>query len=274
LGDSLADWPRTWLRRKRKALGLPASHDVGALGKLVKALRDMVESRLDIRVETAVLSFPHLVALYQDDSEDIYDYVGIRQMMLWHNIGYFHPVVWETAVLFAGHGHGICPDYQNWTACRSYFRNISDHDIFAVHYSRNALTTSLAGLATATALWEPDYRRTEDFSLGYSARFGYSSEAAYWDIVSDNLSKIMVSDPRFQKPTMIFLTGDMVENATFQRVLATAMANLMDPQPEIVMGDHIFAPARGAMEFAKRAEWNRLHPPPLGNGSEAVNTKS
>jgi len=197
LGDSLADWPRTWLRRKRKALGLPASHDVGVLGKVVKALRDRVESRLDIRVETAVLSFPHLVALYQDDSEDIYDYVDIRQMLLSHNIGYFRPVMWETAVLYAGHGHGICPDYRNWTTCRAYFRNVTEQDIFAVHYSRNALTTSLAVMATATALWEPDYRRTEDFSLGYSARLGYSSEAAYWDDVSVSLRKMMVTNPRF-----------------------------------------------------------------------------
>jgi len=62
-------------------------------------------------------------------------------------------------------------------------QRMPNENIFSVHYSRVALITSLAGTHATRGLWEPDYRRTENFELGYNARYENLKEAYYWEAV-------------------------------------------------------------------------------------------
>src|SRR5256885_1385785 len=93
-GDSFVDGPRRAKREFRKSIGLPATGDVGILSKLIQDLRLKVESDLGIHISSAVMAVSHLVALYQDDVQEAFEYVGIEYV---EPKNYFRPVFWETA---------------------------------------------------------------------------------------------------------------------------------------------------------------------------------
>ncbi len=120
------------------------------------------------------------------------------------------------------------------------------------HYSRQALTTSLVVIKTAVALWEPDYRHTEDFTLGYDAISGGESEEKYWDAVRYDLQALMVQNQHYERPSKIILTGDMALNERFTRVLREAMVNVIGKVPPIFSSSPEFVAAKGAAEFRRR----------------------
>jgi hypothetical protein len=67
MGQGWNDQPRKMLRLLRKRLWLPASYDVGALARQIRAVIDALPSECPI--SEAAISIPHLAALYQDDLE-------------------------------------------------------------------------------------------------------------------------------------------------------------------------------------------------------------
>jgi len=73
LGDSWDDMPRQYLRSARKAIGLPASSDVGFLAKMLSDLRASVEERVG-PITSAGVTTLHLVALYDEDLHDAFEY--------------------------------------------------------------------------------------------------------------------------------------------------------------------------------------------------------
>ncbi|KAH0536745.1 hypothetical protein FGG08_006417 [Glutinoglossum americanum] len=251
-GDSFADGPRRAKRQLRKSIGLPATGDVGALSTLIRDLRLKAESDLGIHISSAVIAVSHLVALYQDDVQDAFEYVGIEYV---EPKNYFRPLFWETAAVYAGYGFGLCEHYDDPKACAAEEGKMQQESILAVHYSRKALTTSLAVMKTAVALWEPDYRHMEDFTLGYNAIGGGESEEKYWDAVRDYLQALMVRYQHYERPSKIILTGDMALDETFTRILKEAMVNVMGKVPPIFSNDPEFVATKGAAEFRRRKDF-------------------
>ena len=78
--DAIKDIPRQRLRRERKAQGLPASEDVGTLSVMLRALRDAAESYLGHEISSALAATPNLVALYQEDVDDAFEYLGLENL--------------------------------------------------------------------------------------------------------------------------------------------------------------------------------------------------
>ena len=72
--------PRQLQRKARKAMGLPASQDVGQLAKMLSDLRTLVEEEIGKPVESAGVATINLVALYQEDLRDAFEYVGLRYL--------------------------------------------------------------------------------------------------------------------------------------------------------------------------------------------------
>jgi hypothetical protein len=101
--------------------------------------------------------------------------------------------------------------------------------ILAVHYSKKALMTSLIAMKTATALWEPEYRHQEDFTLGYDAISGGTKKEKYWEAVRDQIQGCIEghNGQNFKRPVKIVLTGDMALDETFTRVLNETVVNVV-----------------------------------------------
>ena len=106
--DLLKDIPRQRLRRERKAQGLPASEDVGTLSVMLQALRDAAESYLGHEISSALAATPNLVALYQEDVDDAFEYVGLKSL---DDPNPLFRMFHETAAAAASYGIGLCHDY-------------------------------------------------------------------------------------------------------------------------------------------------------------------
>lgn len=144
MDEYFADIPRVMARRLLKKAGLPASHDVGVLAGVIKDLRGKIESQLGIAVTDATLTVPHLEALYQDDVEDICENAGFKYVI---PKSMFQPMLWEPSSAYAGYGFGLCEHWRDETACEK--EKFPSEQVLAVHYSRAALTSTLATVRSA-----------------------------------------------------------------------------------------------------------------------------
>lgn len=93
--------PRQWLRSARKAIGLPASAEVGIIAKTIKPALRLVEDTSKASI-SALISFPGLRGLYQEDILDTEIYLGLREKI---NRYQYHPH--ELVAAYAGHGLGL-----------------------------------------------------------------------------------------------------------------------------------------------------------------------
>jgi len=71
---------RDFKRQIRKLFGVPATNDVGELAKLLKPLRRQAESILGPKISAAVITTPHMAALYEEDLRDLFDYLGLTYL--------------------------------------------------------------------------------------------------------------------------------------------------------------------------------------------------
>jgi hypothetical protein len=244
------DQPRVIARRLKKKAGLPASADVGALATVIKKLRLQIESDLKITVSDATLASPHLVALYQDDVQDICENAGIKYIIP-NNL--FKPMLWETSSAYAGYGFGLCEHWENETHCQQEEMEFEDMPVLSVHYSRRALTSTLATIATALGTWDPVDQRIENFNLGSDAKSSYSSHEEYWRAVKGAIVQRMVENPMLEKPRRIILTGDMVQGE-FMQVLREVIKDYEGQVPPIFSEDAVVVAAKGAAELRRRGQ--------------------
>jgi hypothetical protein len=253
-GQYWADQPRKALRATLKTAGLPASYEVGILSQLIKDLQSQLEEDFDIVISEAVFTSSHLLALYQDDLEDAAYHAGIKYITPNH---LFKPILWETGSAYAGHNCGMCEHWRDEDRCTEEEERWPQITIFAVHYSRNALTTSLARVSAAIAVWEPDYRHEENFTLGSDGVNAYQSLDNYWADVKEALLLTMTTFPNFPRPEQILVTGDRAEGY-FLRFLEEIMHEYLGHVPPILSTDATEVSARGAAEFMRRgpAPWS------------------
>jgi hypothetical protein len=113
---------------------------VGVLAQVIKHLQSQLETDFSINISEAVITFSHLLALYQDDLQDAAFHVGIQYTT---PRGQFHPILWETASAYAGYGLGLCEHWRDKKRCLEDELKLPDIPILAVHYSHNALTAGL-----------------------------------------------------------------------------------------------------------------------------------
>ena len=249
VGEVWDDMPRQYLRKARKAVGLPASQDVGHLAKMLSGLRTVVEERVG-PVMTAGVTTMHLAALYDEDLHDAFEYVGLKYITF--PIGAVgHNILYETSAAYAGYGYGLCSDYKgDPEACKNEQWNMTDQVVMAVVYTDTALSVSLSDLASAYALWEPPYRYLVDFDLGYQASL--LSTAEYWAKLELKLGEILVEYPNYERPSMVMLMGDRTEEPKFRATLNKVLSDQMQESPEVMSEGGRGIAARGAAEMAKR----------------------
>lgn len=241
------------LRRKaRKTIGLPASQDVGHLAKMLSDLRTLVEEQIGKPIESAGAATLNLVALYPEDLQDAFEYVGLRYL----TFPVRYDVLYQTGAAYAGYGFGLCSDYTDRNACKQEQVDMPSDVVMAVLYTRTALTVSLSVMKSAYYLYEPLDRHLLDFSLGYDARCLSADEEDYWDAVESKLEQILAKNPYYKRPAKVLLMGDYVRDEHFQRTLKKAIGNQMAQLPEILIEGSEGVAAKGAAEFAKRVPYD------------------
>ena len=249
MGDSWNDMPRQWRRKARKALGLPASQDVGFLAKMLSDLRTRVEEQTGTPIESAGVASLNLAALYREDLQDAFDHVGLHYLAF----PVRYDVLYETNAAYAGYGYGLCSNYTDRNACKGEQSDMPSDVVMAILYTRSALTVSLSITKSAYYLYEPLNRHLVDFSLGYDAQRDGND---YWDAVGSKLEQILIENPFFKRPAKVLLMGDCIHDDTFQRVLKTTLSSQMAQLPEILSMDSEGVAAKGAAEFAKRIPYD------------------
>ena len=251
LGESWDDMPRQYLRKARKAIGLPASTDVGHLATLLSALRAAVEERVG-PITSAGVTTMNLVALYDEDLHDAFEYVGLEYITF--PVGYVgHNILYETSATYAGYGYGLCADYKTeLEACRQEQYNMSVETVMAVLYTDTVLSVSLSVIRSAYALWEPEYRYLADFDLGYNAFVEMENPEEYWSAVWLKIQQIMIDNPGYTRPSKVLLIGDRTDEQEFRETLAGALWEHMGELPEILSEGAVGVAARGVAEMAKR----------------------
>lgn len=219
---------------------------------MLSDLRTLVEEQIGQPIESAGVATLNLVALYPEDLQDAFEYVGLRYL----TFPVRYKVLYETSAAYAGYGYGLCSDYTDPNPCKQEQVDMPSETVMAVLYTRTALTVSLSILKSAYYLYEPLERHLLDFSLGYDARSLSADEEDYWDAVGSKLEQILIKNPYYKRPAKILLLGDCVRDGNFQRTLKKAMSNQTAQLPEILIEDSEAVAAKGAAEFAKRIPYD------------------
>ncbi len=76
---------------------------------LIAMLRSAVEKYLGQTISGAAVTLPHLPALYGEDLEDAFEYLGLIHLTsspYWLAQRYCEP-----GAVYAGHGFGLCTNY-------------------------------------------------------------------------------------------------------------------------------------------------------------------
>lgn len=249
ISDCWDDMPRQYLHDARKAIGLPASSDVGYLAGMLSELRARVEEQVGSIISAGVTT-PHLVALYGEDLRDAFEYLGLENVVF--PVGYpGHHMLYQTSAAYAGYGFGLCPSYTDPVACKGEEWDMLPITVMAVSYTRTVLTVSLSIVASAYSLWEPSYRYLIDSELGYDMR-DLLDEEGYWRDVKMRLEQIMIENPGYDRPAKVLLMGDCVEDKNFQIQLFEALGDQMEIIPEIFSSQAEVVAARGVAELTKR----------------------
>lgn len=217
-GEAVYDLPRQKWRQARKAMGLPASKDVGTLSKLINELRDKVEDYLHDDVFSALAAAPHLAALYNEDIVDAFEYAGFES----NDVFFYHHLTQETGVGYAGKGLGLCSDYTDPPSCKADQQQMPEETVLSVLYTRKALIAALSIMKSPYYLWEPDYRVVENLGLGYDSRQHDQNEDYYWEDVFNTIQQTMVMNPHYPKPSKVILLGESAHEEKFIQVLEVA----------------------------------------------------
>ena len=103
----------------RKAMGLPASQDIGVISAMTKNLQSKAEAFLNTELTSPpiVAATPSLIAMYEEDIVDAFEFAGLDLAGVLRLNRFVH----ETNVAYVGYGLGLCADYTDRVLVRAKF---------------------------------------------------------------------------------------------------------------------------------------------------------
>lgn len=246
------DWPRQAWRSFRKRIGLPASSDVGILSSMLKDLVGMAsEHHIDASLDSAVVSFPGLVALCEQDIVDAATYVGLSLVKGQNN---FQPR--EIYAAYAGHGMGLCESFMYKDKCRSEELGMPVRNVLLVEYTKQALLLHDAPLREAVdVLFSQTTGVAASFDLGSSNGGAVPGHADHVKaFVLEHLRPLHRFDEPKPKEFTVIMTGDPdgVGDVSVQKGIERAIEEL-GTTAVVLTSTSEYVAARGAAELAWRA---------------------
>lgn len=257
------DIPRQSLRKLRKMFGKPASADVAALAKVLQSLVLETNAYLGSEgsVKHALVTVPHLPALYNEDLVDACEAVGIRYLVLpgwtFRSGDQAQWPVSELNTALAGNLLGLCDRFATPEQCKGPAWECTpeggDENVFSVLFTRQALSAYVLPICGAMHYF--DAEGVSNYSLGFGAISDFSSPAAYWEQVRSLLRWGLESYlQRGNTLSLVVAHGESAANKVFQSILRYEVRMEQIGERDIVYAiqDPVFAAARGAAEFTRR----------------------
>lgn len=219
-----------------------------------------MESHLDGRkISGAVATIPHLAAMYQEDLEDAFEYVGL--IYLPHYPYWYGGIFPESGAVYAGNGFGLCSNYTDQASCEEEKRNPPHQplheSVLSVSYTRGILTLTWSIESMGFAYSDSDEFKLIDLNLGWDKRNENPNDDYYWKAVKDAVIKpaLEASSYRHENTSKILLHGDCSMDDRFQEILREVIERALEITPKIFELDPVYFAARGAAEVAKRVQW-------------------
>jgi hypothetical protein len=226
---------------------------------MVKELRAMVQDALGHPIKTAVASFPRLIALYEEDVWDSFEWAALEHMQIMPYSG----ITYQYISNYAANGFGLCSDYIDADKCMKEIHNIRHgNSTFNIQYTRDAFVVEWPILYGAYIVYIEPSTVIHDPSLGSEAG---SHDEDYWQRIRGRIEQLIFGLPgrwKCQPAKNVFVTGESAGDETFKLVLKDA-CRFGGNDPAFFEDDILFLGAKGSAELAKRAVYlNPKNRPP------------
>jgi hypothetical protein len=237
------DWPRQRLRSARKSVGLPASSDVGILARMLIPVVALVEETSKAPL-SALVSFPALPGLYQEDISDAASYVGLRKIAGGYE---YHPH--ELVAAYAGHGLGLDGDCKNRDEGGD---TCPMRPTLLIEYTEVALLAHHNFMREAFEIPWPSMILKTSFDMG-------SNQAPAKEDIRDFILQFLYHEyivrlPGAPDSVTVIITGSAPGLADGKLEKETKLVvESFGSKPEIFTGNPEYIAARGAAELAWQA---------------------
>jgi hypothetical protein len=231
---------------------MPASPEVEAISKMILDLITSAEHSCcegGARIETAVISYPGLVALYEEDILDAMNCQGLQVLP-----GKHRHLPREVVAAYAGYNLGLCESYTYKVKCLDEEVTMPIRWILHAEYTTRALVLQFVLLRTAVDFAVADIDAEASFELGSD----YSRARDHVGRIQLLIHKVLYDRFRVRglppDPILVILTGDKrsLRDGFVQQATAAAVTELKC-SCRIVASKPEFIAARGAAELAWRA---------------------
>jgi len=250
-------------RHVKKYLGWPATPDAAVLIDMVAALKAATEEALGAtqNVTAAVLVGPDGVRLTAEETDDVLEFLGVRNLMRdgaddwtyrWENGNLF-----AAGAAWAGIGKGLCKSYLDGEKCAKEEGKMATKRVLVVEYTLNGL--SLAADDVTTAQPGPRRRAMDRTATNWDLGFGQTKDQKYWDTVQ-RFVRDFVEKSEIGKVDEVVLTGESAGDGRFKEavkeglgtsVSSKSVLKKLAKEPE---KDPLYVVALGAAEIAKRKQ--------------------
>jgi hypothetical protein len=252
MGEQWNDAPRQLWRAVRKRLGRPASYDVFVISQMLEDLA-AIAAPYAYPLQSAIISYPALPALYQEDIADAAFYRGID---LLPSMGWCYEQPWELVAAYAGHGLGLCKSYDDATKCLEEEEKLPKREVVLFEYTETALLLHATSLSKVWVDTEVPPKVATSFDMGSAHNV---SETRIRDFVLGFMrDKIGCWEGTYpfhcpEKVTVI-MTGNPASysDGIAEKAIVGAI-RMFGSKPELFSSKHDYVAARGAAEMTNRA---------------------
>ena len=256
-----------------KLCGRPATSETAVLAAMVSALYNKTQTWLgeEQPLTAAVLSSPNRVHLTDEEINDVFDYLKLKNLMAEPDS---LEDLYATSAAYAGYGRGLCNTYTDVDTCEREELRFPFQRLLHIDFNRESLSGTIKSLQSArdglvaAAFIDPDLGHgREEVQLAIAPE---SDGKLYWAMVSARIRELVLSF----KPSItdLLLTGTSATNGHFKAALRHALHDIVAEgvlaildgssdgnEDNVIEADEWkaifeFATAQGAAEVAKRRQ--------------------
>ncbi|KAF2121166.1 hypothetical protein BDV96DRAFT_205358 [Lophiotrema nucula] len=225
-GEDWVDLPRRLLRKARKAIGLPATKEVGALASMLNDLRTATQWYLEDSVDRAVVARPNLNAIYEEDIFDALEFVDLPYLRICHwSLNNLTAMTeraressWDDCAVpmahyaaIAGEGIGMCQNYTDDRACRNEGGEREPEVTLVVDWTMDYLQITWRISKTPYELWgNSEYRfdSVPRYDLGFAGIPESVDDDEWMANLTDYIEKSMRYTPWRHDINHVLFLGD------------------------------------------------------------------
>ena len=245
-------------------LGRPSTSEVGTIAGLIRSLHAAVDRKTGLNsAKKALLSVPNLPGLSYEDLQDAIEYADLKMLSTHKHIG---DKVSEVSAAFAGASNGLCRHYEDIDACEDEEAAMPVSHILALSLSQKSFSAAYTYMQAAyRSVLE---KQATHFDLGLQSLPSggencQEEKALYWSRIRETIIEV----GRASRGTLntLLLLGENADDQEFIRTVQDALRALLLNTPSDIPtilwspkqdceNDPLYLTARGAAEFAKRAQ--------------------